>query len=110
MEKEDNGGGRGQVWRKDVRARKAKQRGAGPAPPYPSLSLQELMQEEGISGRGMEMTCLGRQSREVARGEPCRHVRRDDGLWRTHIIMELGEDILRTIFWELQQQQLTQCV
>lgn len=66
--------------------------------PYPSLSLQELMQEEGISGRGMEMTCLGRQSREVARGEPCRHVRRDDGLWRTHIIMELGEDILRTIF------------
>ena len=48
--------------------------------------MQELMQEQGISACGMEMTCLGRQSREVARGEPCRHLRRDDGLWRTQIM------------------------
>ena len=47
--------------------------------------MQELMQEQGISACGMEMTCLGRQSREVARGEPCRHLRRDDGLCGGHI-------------------------
>ena len=57
--------------------------------------MQEPMQEQGISARGMEMTCLGRQSREVARGEPCRHLRRDDGLVEDTYH---GEDILRAIF------------
>ena len=52
--------------------------------------MQELMQEQDISAWGMEMTCLRRQSGEVARGEPRRHVRRDDGLWRTHFMERIS--------------------